>query len=63
MDNWSAVQEAWYTVPKTKCQKLVESMGRRCEAVIQNKAYSTKLNGRAFVHTKKSTNAILKGLF
>lgn len=41
-DLWSAVQEAWYAIPKIKCEKLVESMNRRCEAVIKNKGYSTK---------------------
>ena len=41
-DLWATVQEAWYAMPKTKCQKLVESMSRRCETVIQNKGYGTK---------------------
>lgn len=39
---WSAVQESWYSIPNNKCQQLVESMSRRCEAVIKNKGYSTK---------------------
>lgn len=38
----AALQKAWYAIPKIKCQVLVESMDRRCEAVLQNKGYSTK---------------------
>lgn len=26
---WAEVQKAWYVIPKSKCQVLVESMGRR----------------------------------
>lgn len=39
---WTGIQEAWYSIPKERCQKLVESMNRRCEAVIKNHGYSTK---------------------
>lgn len=41
-DLWKGVQEAWNSIPKERCQKLVESMGRRCNAVIENHGYSTK---------------------
>ena len=32
-------------------------------AIHKTKATAQSINGRTFVHTKKSTNAILKGLF
>lgn len=39
---WEGVQEAWNSIPLDRCQKLIESLTRRCDAVIQNKGYSTK---------------------
>lgn len=39
---WVGVQEAWYSIPISRCQRLVESMPRRCQAVINNKGFSTK---------------------
>lgn len=39
---WTVVKNSWYKIPKERCQKLVDSMPRRCAAVIANKGYSTK---------------------
>ena len=39
---WNAVQLAWSSIPVERCQKLVDSMHRRCAAVIANKGYATK---------------------
>lgn len=39
---WKAVQNAWYNIPLETCRKLVESMPRRCMAVIQNDGHGTK---------------------
>lgn len=39
---WATIQTVWYNTPKERCQKLVASMQRRCEAVITSKGYPTK---------------------
>lgn len=39
---WKVVQEAWGQIPLKRCQDLVDSMPRRCEAVIANKGFTTK---------------------
>lgn len=39
---WEATQQGWYAIPAEKCQCLVDSMHRRCEAVISNKGFATK---------------------
>lgn len=39
---WSLVEEAWKAIPRAKCQKLVDSMPRRCMAVINSKGFATK---------------------
>lgn len=39
---WSTVQEAWQQIPLKRCHDLIDSMPRRCAAVIQNCGYSTK---------------------
>ena len=39
---WEAVQEAWNSIPLERCQRLIESLPRRCVAVLLNKGYSTK---------------------
>lgn len=39
---WKGIQNAWYSIPKERCQRLVESMPRRLQAVIENKGFSTK---------------------
>ena len=36
------VKESWERIPITRCQDLVDSMPRRCAAVIVNKGYSNK---------------------
>ena len=41
-DLWVAVQEAWQQIPLTRCQDLIDSMPRRCAAVIKNHGYTTK---------------------
>ena len=39
---WRAVQKAWNKKPVEKCQHLVESIPRRCQAVIKTKVFLTK---------------------
>lgn len=39
---WEAVKDSWSKIPKKKCQDLVDSMPRRCAAVIKNKGHATK---------------------
>lgn len=39
---YEAFVEAWNSIPLEKCMKLLESMPRRCRAVIDNKGYATK---------------------
>ena len=39
---WMVVKESWQRIPITRCQDLVNSMPRRCAAVIANKGNSTK---------------------
>ena len=39
---WECLQEAWYKLDSSILTKLVESMPRRLNAVIDNKGYPTK---------------------
>lgn len=39
---WITVETAWKSIPLERCQALVDSMKRRCEAVISNKGSTTK---------------------
>uniref|UniRef100_A0A3Q1BIU9 Tc1-like transposase DDE domain-containing protein n=1 Tax=Amphiprion ocellaris TaxID=80972 RepID=A0A3Q1BIU9_AMPOC len=39
---WTVVQLSWAAIPVDRCQKLVDSMHHRCEAVIRNHGYATK---------------------
>lgn len=39
---WKEIQEAWYATPVETCRKLIDSMPRRCEAVLKNKGHATK---------------------
>lgn len=39
---WRVVEEAWRKITPTRCQNLVNSMPRRCKAVLKNKGFSTK---------------------
>ena len=39
---WNEVMEAWSEIPLKRCQDLVNSMPRRCVAVIANKGHATK---------------------
>lgn len=41
-DLWSEIQKAWYAIPNERCMGLVNSMSRRCAAVLKNKGYPTK---------------------
>lgn len=41
-DLWEVVKSAWSSIPPERCQKLVDSMIRRCKAVIKNKGFTTK---------------------
>lgn len=37
---WAVVKSTWCSIPVEKCQNLVNSMQRRCAAVISNKGYT-----------------------
>lgn len=39
---WQLVREAWEAIPVSTCQNLVNSMRRRCQAVLKNKGSTTK---------------------
>lgn len=39
---WVTVKTAWRDIPLERCQALVDSMKRRCEAVLKNKGSTTK---------------------
>lgn len=39
---WKVVQEEWSSITQRKCQLLVDSMPRRCNAVLQNNGHATK---------------------
>ena len=39
---WNVVQSSWAGIPVHRCQKLVDSMQHRCEAVLINNGYATK---------------------
>lgn len=41
-DLWKLVKEAWEEIPIKRCQDLIDSMPRRCEAVLRNRGYTTK---------------------
>lgn len=41
-DLWSTIQRCWSAIPLQRYQSLVNSMPRRCKAVISNKGYATK---------------------
>ena len=43
LDNlWEQIEKAWYETPVVECEKLVNSMNRRCASVLKNKGFSTK---------------------
>lgn len=39
---WNVVEKAWYDIPPQRCAILVDSMQRRCSAVIKNCGFPTK---------------------
>ena len=39
---WMVIKESWQRIPINRYQDSVDSMSRRCAAVIANKEYSTK---------------------
>uniref|UniRef100_A0A3P9AUY1 Tc1-like transposase DDE domain-containing protein n=1 Tax=Maylandia zebra TaxID=106582 RepID=A0A3P9AUY1_9CICH len=39
---WKAVKSSWAGIPVYTCQKLVDSVQHRCEAVLKNSGYTTK---------------------
>lgn len=39
---WVTEQQAWQSISLERCQNLVNSMGRRCKAVISNKGKASK---------------------
>jgi len=42
LELWARVQDAWKTITAETCQKLIESMPRRVEAVIRSRGGTTK---------------------
>ena len=42
LELWERVQDEWWKIPPKTCQDLIESMPRRCEAVIRAKGRWTK---------------------
>jgi len=38
---WVTVRDAWYSIPVEHCQRLVESMPNRCQAVLDNRGHAT----------------------
>lgn len=39
---WEEIQRAWYAISSDECRRLVDSMGKRCRAILKNKGYPTK---------------------
>lgn len=39
---WEKIQEIWYAIPRSTCERLVNSMPKRCDAIIKNNGYATK---------------------
>lgn len=39
---WVAVQQAWYSISNETCRNLVDSMPKRCRAVLEKKGWNTK---------------------
>lgn len=39
---WKVVKSSWAGITVYRCQKLVDSMQHRCEAVLKNSGYTTK---------------------
>lgn len=39
---WKNIQNAWYAIPNQICRDLVDSMPKRCKAVLANKGHATK---------------------
>lgn len=39
---WEEIQKEWYATPVETCRKLIDSMPRRCKAVLKNNGYHTK---------------------
>lgn len=39
---WEIVQAAWYSTTQERCQNLVDSIPRRCAAVVKNIGHPTK---------------------
>ena len=39
---WNVVKSSWAGIPVHRCQKLVDSMQHRCEAILKNNGYTTK---------------------
>lgn len=39
---YTIIQEAWNSIPASRCARLIESMPRRCAAVVRNKGLHTK---------------------
>jgi len=41
-DLWSVIERSWAAIPTKRYQILIDSMPKRCKAVIENKGYATK---------------------
>ena len=40
--HWKNIKYIWKNIPISTCQKLVDTMPKRCAAIIANKGYKTK---------------------
>ena len=41
-EHWKNIKYIWKNIPISTCQKLVDTMPKRCAAIIANKGYKTK---------------------
>lgn len=42
LEHWERAADIWYNISKEECQKYIETMHKRCKAVIKAKGYWTK---------------------
>lgn len=49
---WNVVHSSWAEICLTICQKLVDSMQCRCQAVFKNNGYETVMASMQHPHTQ-----------